>query len=187
MFTEDACFLSKNSNLKTYTSVSLYNKIKKNEKVLEKSKRLKFWICLLGFEFLISKISKIFKISWLPTGPKRLQFMCAKKLPLWTKIYKSNYLPHFHVASRFLASWEKADVRFMNCKRLLKETFVGAFDVKRTAKRSVMNFLILLEAMDNLLVKLEITLNGDVRYNVQICLTLFNNSFFSAMKIKRPN
>ena len=39
---EDACFLSKNSNLKTYTSVSLYNKIKINEKVFEKSKRLKF-------------------------------------------------------------------------------------------------------------------------------------------------
>ena len=62
----------------------------------------------------------------------------------------------------------------MNCKRLLKETFVGAFDVKRTAKRSVMNFLILLEARDNLLVKLKITLSGDVRNNVQICLTLFN-------------
>lgn len=75
----------------------------------------------------------------------------------------------------------------MNCKRLLKETFVGAFDVKRTAKRSVMNFLILLKAMDDVLVKLKITLNGDVRYNVQICLTLFNNSPFSAMKIKRPN
>lgn len=42
MFTEDACFLSKNSNLKTYTSVSLCNKIKINEKVLEKSQRLKF-------------------------------------------------------------------------------------------------------------------------------------------------
>lgn len=75
----------------------------------------------------------------------------------------------------------------MNCKRLLKETFVGAFDVKRTAKRSVIYFLILLDAMDNLLVKLKITLNGDVRYNEQICLTLFNNSLFSAMKIKRPN
>lgn len=42
MFTEDACFLSTNSNIKTYTSVSLYNKIKINEKVFEKSKRLKF-------------------------------------------------------------------------------------------------------------------------------------------------
>ena len=49
--------------------------------------------------------------------------------------------------------------------------------MKRTAKRSVMNFLILLEAMDNLLVKLKITLNGDVRYNVQICLPCSTTPF----------